>query len=83
MDIRTKIHDYVRSLLAEQGITTDPGPNDPLVGSGLLDSLSVVQTVVFMEKEFGVDFSDIYFDQDIFNTINEMVAFVREHRKTV
>lgn len=79
MDIKSRIEDHVRSLLADQGVATVPDPDTALVTSGLLDSLSIIQTVVFMEKEFGVDFSDIYFDQGNFNTINEMAAFVKRH----
>lgn len=81
MDVAAKIHDHVRSRLAEQGITADPGLDEPLLTSGLLDSLFVIETVVFMEKQFGVDFSDVYFDREIFNTINEMAAFVKKRGK--
>jgi acyl carrier protein len=72
--LRARVHE----ILAEEGFVERPGDDDSLVDSGLIDSLSVVEIAVFMESEFGVDFSVVYFDINHFETIATMVRFVEQ-----
>lgn len=81
MDSRQKIRNHIQTLLAEHGHDEPVEDGDSLILSGLLDSLAVIHIVVFMEKEFSIDFSDAYFDQSYFDTINDMVEFVAKFQK--
>lgn len=80
MDIHTRLHEFISQLLQEHGYRKAFDDDQSLILSGLLDSLAVIHIVVFMEKEFGVDFSEVYFDQDQFDSINLMVKFIQEHQ---
>lgn len=73
---REKLRELVRGLLEDQGATAVFEDAQPLISSGLLDSLAVIQIVVFMEREFDLDFGATYFDQSNFDSVEEMVAFV-------
>jgi acyl carrier protein len=75
-EIRSRIKDNVLSLAREQGYEGEIADDASLIISGLLDSFAVLRLVVFMEKTFGINFADEHFDQNIFDTIAGMAAFV-------
>ena len=70
------LREKVITLLLEDGVEGMLGDDDSLVTSGLLDSLAVVDLATFMEAEFGIDFSTVYFDANQFETITTMADFV-------
>ena len=76
--IKERITDYVVDLLREQGCDEVVDDDTSLVLSGLLDSFAVMRLVVFMEKNFGINFAEEYFDQTRFDTIGSMVELINE-----
>jgi methoxymalonate biosynthesis acyl carrier protein len=76
MKTRDQLRQFIFQLAKDHGHMDAVNDDDPLILSGLLDSLAVVHIVVFMEEQFGIDFSNIYFDQDDFDNIDRMVSFV-------
>jgi acyl carrier protein len=73
---REKIRLYVAERLRlkdDSGELTDSGS---LFVSGRLDSLDAIETIVFLESEFGVDFSKQGFDQSQLDTVNAIAALV-------
>ena len=74
MDKKEKIRAFVRAMLEDRGEDPQVTDEDSLVLSGLLESLAVMEIVVFMEGEFGVDFSEGEFDQNKFDTINSIYS---------
>lgn len=51
-----------------------------LITGGYLDSFSMVNVLVFLEKEFKVDIPDVEATPDNFNTINKMVELVNKFK---
>ena len=49
----------------------------PLISSGLIDSISILQTVEFLEDSFKFEFEPHEVDQENLNTIEQIVAFVQ------
>lgn len=47
-----------------------------LLENGLIDSLTIVQLISFLEEKFNIDLVDSDFDISNFNTIESMVSFV-------
>jgi acyl carrier protein len=76
-EVRDALREFVGQLLRHRGDITAFGDDDPLVGSGRLDSIEVIQIVAFMEERFGVDFAAVEFDRGAFETISTMLALVR------
>ena len=75
-----KLRAYVEELLA--GLD-DKRPFDnsaSLIKTGRLDSLVVVKLILFLETEFGVDFTRVEFDPDRFDSVNEIAAVIDESR---
>ncbi len=72
-DNHKKIRDFLTELLRDKGDPLPFADNEPLFSSGRLDSLNAVKTVVFLEKEFDVDFSAIGFDQELIDTVDALI----------
>lgn len=52
----------------------------PLISSGLIDSLSVVSLVAFIDKKFGVKIPDEKGTVDNFETVNKIIEVVNEFK---
>lgn len=76
MNTRDQLRQFISNLAQDHGYMDAIKDDEALILSGLLDSLAVVHIVVFMEKQFGIDFADVYFDQNDFDSIDRMVSFV-------
>ena len=75
---RLEIRAFVEKLLAERDDRAPFGDAESLVESGRLDSLAVVTLVTFLESEFDVDFAEIEFDPQRFDSVEELVSIVDE-----
>jgi acyl carrier protein len=53
----------------------------PLISSGLIDSLSIVSLVAFIDKKFGVKIPDEKGTVDNFETINKIIETINEFKK--
>jgi len=56
------------------------GVNDGLVSSGLIDSLAIVQIVVYLESTYGIDFAAGGFDPERLATITSILDLIEETR---
>jgi acyl carrier protein len=58
-----------------------PLKNDtPLLESGILDSLSLLKLLVFLEEEFKVPVDEFELIPENFNTVNAICAYIRSWR---
>lgn len=55
--------------------------DSPLISSGLIDSISVLQVVDFLEDQFSFEFEPHEVDQSNLNTINLMIEFVQSKKE--
>lgn len=70
------VRELVRSLLRQKD---DAGPftdSDSLVLSGRLDSIDILQVVVFLEGRYGIDFAEQGFDQEDFDSIARILTLI-------
>ncbi len=73
--IEETVRSYILKEYAEEGdvnITRDT----PLLSSGVIDSISVMQLVDFLEKTFDFEFLPHEVYQDNLDTIEKIAAFV-------
>jgi len=70
------IRDLVFELLARKGAAPLPADEEPLLSSGLLDSVDVLEIVAFLEQRHGIDFAARPFDPYDFDTIAAIVRRV-------
>jgi acyl carrier protein len=70
-----KIEQFLSELMppsAAEVIT----PQTALLSTGLLDSMSVIQLMVFLSAELGIEIEDDDFTPDNLATVGQLMAFV-------
>ena len=80
MDVRDAVVAYVRDefRIDECELTWDA----PLVRTGLLDSVSLVQLAGYLERTFGIEIPDQEIAADHFDSIGMIVEYVRQRLAT-
>ena len=76
MSTQTEIRNFVEGILSDKGDSSGFTDQQLLVTEGRLDSLDVMTIVVFLEENYGVDFSDQPFDQNEFDSVESITALV-------
>jgi acyl carrier protein len=76
MNTRNELRAQVERLLANKGDQELLGDTDSLVLSGRLDSLDILQIVVFLEGRYSIDFADQPFDQEDFDSITRILTLI-------
>lgn len=74
-------HKVLEMVGRDQVLSAGLGDNDPLVTSGILGSLRIVELATWMEQEFGLNFGKIGFNIYDFETISDMVRLVAMNRQ--
>lgn len=59
---------------------TPPAPDDPVVESGLVDSLGLFKVIAFAEDQFGVRIAPEEIVMENFATVNAIVRLIRSKR---
>ena len=77
--IKTVIREYVEgnALLRRPGPITD---TTTLGSAGVLDSLAIIELVLFLETRFGIEFSSRDLDRRRLETIDQLEQLVAEKR---
>ena len=75
--METVINDYIsRELVQEPGLL--PLANDTsLIESGILDSLSLLRLVVFLDEQFGIPVGDRDLLPENFASVNAICGYLR------
>jgi len=55
--------------------------NTPLMSSGLIDSLSIVSLVAFVDKKYGVKIPDEKGTVENFETVNKIIDIINQFKK--
>lgn len=71
-EVRDRIAGLVRAALNVEEIETDAD----LIGSGLMDSLSLVALITDIEEDFGIELPLDDFDIESFRSIDSIADFV-------
>jgi acyl carrier protein len=75
-DTRETIRGLIRQVLQNGNDTREFTDSESLILSGRLQSLDVLEIVVFLEERFGLDFSE-GFDQSQLDSVEEIVKLLR------
>jgi acyl carrier protein len=65
-----------------QARTRSLADEEPLLESGIVDSLGILDLVAFIESEFKVRVDDDDLTPENFNSISRIVAFIEEKQKS-
>jgi D-alanine--poly(phosphoribitol) ligase subunit 2 len=81
--VETIINDYISRELVPDAALLPLANDTPLLESGILDSLSLLRLVVFLEKQFDLTMGDADLLPENFASVNTICAYLRtrEHGK--
>jgi acyl carrier protein len=75
--VETVIKDYISSELVRDPALLPVADETSLLESGILDSLSLLQLVVFLEGRFGITVGDADLLPEHFASVNTICAYIR------
>jgi acyl carrier protein len=73
---------FLRSIQKPNKPIGTVGIDESLVESGLIDSLAIVQIVVYLEETYGIDFSARGLDPDRLASMANILALIDESSTT-
>lgn len=78
MDIATKqkLRDFLVESLEKHGDKNPLSDTESIFVSGRLDSFATMNLVMFLEENFGIDFSDFEFDVSLLDSVDAIESFV-------
>ena len=76
MSTQVEIRNFLAEILNDKGDSSGFTDQQLLVTEGRLSSLDVMTIVVFLEQNYGIDFSDRPFDQNEFDSVESITALV-------
>lgn len=78
----TNISSTIENFIVDQIMMSNKGtridPESSLINSGIVDSLSLLRLINFIEEEFGIVVEDEEVVPDNFDTLNIMETFVTQ-----
>jgi acyl carrier protein len=74
---KAEIRRCVQTLLAGKHKPSDIADDAPLLTSGLLDSIDVLEIVSFLESHCGIDFAAQPFDPSAFDSIDSIASLAQ------
>jgi len=79
MDVtRDKIRSLLNEIVTRKGLLEKIADDTGLVSGGFIDSIDIMDIVVYLEQEFGLDFIDRGIDQTEFDSVNSIVLMIKE-----
>jgi acyl carrier protein len=81
MAVTDQLRQYITGEILKDP-SLDIADDEPLISSGLVDSFSLVDLGLFVEKTFGVRLQDSELNADTFDTLAALAALVEARRGT-
>ena len=75
--IKEKVKGYILEEFCNEAETGPISDDTPLLSSGIIDSISALQLVEFIEQSYNFQFQAHEVDQDNLNTLEQIEAFVK------
>jgi acyl carrier protein len=76
--VETAIKDYISRELVPDAALLPLANDTSLLDSGILDSLSLLRLVVFLEEQFGITMGDADLLPENFASVNAICAYLRD-----
>lgn len=74
--IKEKVRGFITDRFLKDANHNTPLDSTPLISGGIMDSISTMQLVTFLEKEFNFEFQAHEVDRDNLDTIDLISNFV-------
>jgi acyl carrier protein len=71
------INDYISRELVQDATLLPLGNATPLLETGILDSLSLLRLVMFIQEQFGIEVDDLDLVPEHFASVDAICAYLR------
>ena len=76
IDILVSLRKFIKENFLHKAEVEVVGDDDPLLDSGIVDSMGILQLVNFLESQFGIELADEEIVPENFETMTHIAAFV-------
>jgi acyl carrier protein len=73
---KQKLRDFLTEAIQRHSGQSEFLDDDSLFISGLLDSFSMMNLVMYLEEAFGLDFSNLEFEVSLIDSVNAIATLV-------
>ena len=80
-DVKDQVTTFFKETLIRHGDLGELSDSESLFLSGRLDSLSMLNLIMFLENHFSMNFSEIDFDVDLVDSIDSIIQLINQLRK--
>lgn len=77
MDIKSQVRQYIAKNLLFSDNGFPYGDNASFLEEGIVDSLGVMELVLFIEEKFGVKVKDEELTPDNFDSVNNLAEYIQ------
>ncbi|MBI4500236.1 MAG: acyl carrier protein [Gemmatimonadetes bacterium] len=78
MEIVDRTRSWVRENFLYMRTDWKLGGDDPMLGSGVIDSVGVIELVEFLQRTFGIDIADEEITETNLDSLNAVGRFVHQ-----
>jgi acyl carrier protein len=78
---RERLRAFLETIRHADRPVGDLADDDPLVASGLIDSLAVVELIIYLESEVGLDFSQTGVQPDSLRSVTAILDLIARNGK--
>jgi acyl carrier protein len=71
------VNDYISRELVQDATLLPLGNATPLLETGILDSLSLLRLVMFIQEQFGIAVDDLELVPEHFSSVDAICAYLR------
>jgi len=74
--LKDQVITFLKETLARHGDLGEVQGNESLFLSGRLDSLSMLNLIMFLENNFSMNFAEIDFEVDLVDSIDSIICLI-------
>lgn len=78
-DIKNEIREYIKTFIVKSD-TIQLNNDTPLITGGIIDSISTLKMVDFLEKKYNIEFQPHDVDRENLDTIDLITRYVESKR---
>jgi D-alanine--poly(phosphoribitol) ligase subunit 2 len=75
--VEAVINDYISREIVQDPSLLPLGNETPLLETGILDSLSLLRLVIFVQEQFGIVVGDLDLVPEHFASVDDICAYLR------
>jgi acyl carrier protein len=80
-ELKARIKQFVMTEVNPERNLEQLGDEEPLVDSGIVDSLGVLKIMAFLDEEFGIDLSAEQIKLENFNSVTSICSLIDKSKK--